>query len=167
MFPVLLALKFLASYAGYVTCIVELCHCADGRQVEEVADVIVERRSPQHAITEQTRALVEEELVEVFNPPAAERRLSRADLEAASSKGDAADGDGYSDDEKASKRSSAYSNPWDEQTEQLPQLSYTLNHGFDEGYSLTTDVSYHSARDSVGPNASATRDIPVVAISHA
>jgi hypothetical protein len=99
-----------------------------------------------HAITEETRALVEDELADVFNPP--NQRVSRADLDAATEK---------AEDDGASKRSS-YASPWDDEPAQ-----YTLNHGF-EDYSFS-----ESARNSIpsvpGHTRMGSREIPTVAIS--
>ncbi|CAK9783457.1 hypothetical protein CC85DRAFT_282197 [Cutaneotrichosporon oleaginosum] len=126
-----------------------------GYEVEEEVEVHAwNAPDALYAITDQTRALVEDELSDVFNPPN-RNRMSRADLDAATERAE-------EDDGTASKRSS-YVHPWEE-NQDLPALSYTLNHGFEEGgYSLTTE----SPRNSLEPGHRRTpsREIPTVAIS--
>ncbi|BEJ05797.1 hypothetical protein CcaverHIS641_0303190 [Cutaneotrichosporon cavernicola] len=118
-----------------------------GYDVDEDVDVHAWSASDAlHAITEETRMLVEDELAEAFLPIS---QASESEPDAAPKADEEENGGG-------SKRSS-YAHPWDEP--QLPSLSYTLNHGFDEGYTVTTE----SPRNSLDPRPS--REIPTVAIS--
>ncbi|GMK58259.1 hypothetical protein CspeluHIS016_0502910 [Cutaneotrichosporon spelunceum] len=113
-----------------------------GYEVEEDVDVHAWSASDAlHAITEETHVLIEDELADMFN------LLSEVGgTEPAGEEGHGGE----------SKRSS-YAQPRGEPD--LPSLSYTLNHGFDEGYAITTE----SPRNSLDRGAS--REIPTVAIS--